>query len=213
MRHKRLWQTRKTNNTITEVKDVLSSKKALTRGEFFRFFAIPLVISILMSFVSLLFVTGNVGVPAFSLPKLPFGISKGVLSERYDPYRLVKDIERAGEKVTIIDVRSPEEYNKAHIKYAVNVSIFPSGTALSQYTPDFSEFASRVKKVKKKDTLVVMYGHGAHADYVTDLKKHYPSGVILAVGWNEWMHFRNLWVPEYAWDSFDQARYIENDTK
>lgn len=145
------------------------------------------------------------------LPKLFSSAPKVNLSGPYDPILLMSDIRTNSNKVLIVDVRSLEDFNQGHIKNAVHISV---GIKDAQY-PHKDDLSLAVKEIKKisEDKLVIVYGHFQGTSYVQELaqmlRKKDVSATSLAIGWNEWYHFRNLWLPESQWNTTDMNLYVQ----
>jgi rhodanese-related sulfurtransferase len=153
----------------------------------------------------------NAGKTSINLPKLFSSAPKVNLSGPYDPILLMSDIRTNNNNVLIVDVRSHEDFDQGHIKNAVHISV---GIKDAQY-PNKDDLSLAVKEIKKisEDKLVVVYGHFQGTSYVQELaqmlRKKNVSATSLAIGWNEWYHFRNLWLPESQWTTTDMNLYVQ----
>lgn len=130
----------------------------------------------------------------------------------YDPLLLLEDI-RQNRDVLIVDLRSKEDFKLGHIRYAVNVPV----TNASKKYPSEELIKIAIQEIKEKATKksVVVYGHFQGSTYahevVESLRKQRVNASLLAIGWNEWYHFRNLWLPESQWSSIDMDVYVQVD--
>lgn len=142
-----------------------------------------------------------------SLVQNPFNTTKDTLV--YDPYALVLQIDKGKNESVIVDLRSSEEYKAEHIKYAVNVPAYTSLKKMDTITLDKS-FVEQVR-TKAGGKPVIVYAHFSGSPVARDaavlLNAQGVSAYMLAIGWNEWRHFRNVWLPESVWDETDMTKY------
>lgn len=115
-----------------------------------------------------------------------------------DPMTLIRVIDKNPSDMVIIDIRSGDDFNRGHIKSSINMSI---DAIMKDYR------GLRNKKV-------IVYGENSYDPVPKDvaiflLGKRIDTRV-LAVGWNEFRHFRNLWVPEGMWNKIDVNRYVSD---
>jgi rhodanese-related sulfurtransferase len=147
----------------------------------------------------------------FKLPQLNFTLlnSKKTV-ETFDPYELALKIKRGQTDYLLIDIRSPEEYQKEHIKSAINVPLYVDVKTMTK-TIEFKDFIREVKE-KRGNKTVIVYGHFSDSQGAKEATAVLSSNGVptfrLSIGWNEWRHFTNLWVPEAEWDDFDIDNYI-----
>lgn len=173
-------------------------------------------VMIFSSFMMLFFISDPLHLRSASVPSLPkfqfFSLSsKGNTEHPYDPLKLLEDIRTNRSDVIIIDVRSRADFDQGHIKNAIHVPVGKNGTQF----PKNEDILSAVKAIKNisKDKEVILYGNFHGTSYVQELshmlQKKRVSASTLAVGWNEWYHFRNLWMPESMWDTIDMDLYVQ----
>ena len=110
---------------------------------------------------------------------------------------------------TLVDLRSPEEYAREHIKGAINIPAYKD-----QETPDynFERIIFEFSKLSDDKDIIVYY-------YSSPCMTGRKIGKILAengiyvkhlgVGWNEWRYSWNSWNHEYEWDITNVSDYIE----
>jgi len=114
-----------------------------------------------------------------------------------DPLVVLKLIDAGDEKIIIMDIRDSLSYKKAHIKGAINHSI--------------DQVKKDTQNLKKKK--VIVYGDtisSVQSKEIALLLIEKSIDVrLMSVGWNEFRHFKNLWVPESQWDKIDINKYIE----
>ncbi len=180
---------------------------------FLGMFGVSFLISLFVLFVWPLlgYAYNRISIPTIhvgSLVQNPFSTTKNV--GVYDPYTLVLQIDKGAKDIAIVDLRSPKEYKKEHIKYAINVPAYTSLASMDSIVLD-KAFVARVKE-KAGDKSVIVYGHFTGSpvakEAATLLSSQGIGASSLAVGWNEWRHFKNLWVPEGAWDDTDINKYV-----
>lgn len=116
-----------------------------------------------------------------------------------DPLVLLKLIDSGDQKIVLIDIRDSLSYKKAHIKGAVNYS-------RDQIKKDISKF-------KKKK--IIIYGDTTSSvlskEIALLLIEKGIDARLMSVGWNEFRHFKNLWVPESQWSEIDVNKYIQTN--
>ena len=114
-----------------------------------------------------------------------------------DPLVLLKLIDSGDQKIVLIDIRDSLSYKKAHIKGAVN------------YSAD--QIKKDISKLKKKK--IIIYGDTTSSvlskEIALLLIEKGVDARLMSVGWNEFRHFKNLWVPESQWSEIDINKYIQ----
>jgi len=127
-----------------------------------------------------------------------------------DPNELLVMIKAGDSTIRVIDIRSKQDFNKGHIKSA---SSFPLYTDSGQVIKIDREVLDSFRKQypDKKNTLI-LYGHFSGTEVVyklrDELRKRHVSAAVLTIGWNEWRHFRNLWLPESMWDKININEFV-----
>lgn len=105
-----------------------------------------------------------------------------------DPMEMAKLIDTKASDIVILDTRDKSEYEKGHIKGAV----------------------MELKETKNK--MVIVYGRTGYdanpKEIALGLLEKGLDVKVLSIGWNEFRHFRNLWVPDSMWGKFDPEKYI-----
>ncbi len=131
------------------------------------------------------------------------------LQESYDPFLLSQELQK--DQVQVVDIRSSAEFNKGHIRTAINIPTYLSIKNISGTEIKESELINAFNNLAKNKP-VIIYGNSASslpneiADY---LNQHGIRVRPLSIGWNEWRHFPNLWVPESQWDHFSIDNVVE----
>ena len=116
-----------------------------------------------------------------------------------DPLIVLKLIDASDEKIMIMDIRDNLSYKKAHVKGAINYSI------------------DQIKKdtVKFKKKKIIIYGDTASSTLSKEIAllliEKGADARLVSIGWNEFRHFRNLWIPESQWDKIDINKYITSN--
>ncbi len=129
-----------------------------------------------------------------------------------DPYEVLQTIKKGSRDQLLVDIRSRDDFNKAHIKTAESFPLYTNTeiplTIDNSRVQDFEkEFSKRDKKE------IIIYGHFIGSlqtqIFVKTLQEKGMPVRALGVGWNEWKHFRNLWVPESQWNTLHTEEFIE----
>lgn len=125
-----------------------------------------------------------------------------------DPITLIQ----SNDAYTIIDIRSKEEYAKSHIKKAVSIPVYRIDGAVMQLAELHNLIIPRdIDRTKP----VVLYGPSAYfastTKVATQLQKQGFHVYVLSVGWNEFRHFQNIWIPELLWGTINVMNYIQEN--
>lgn len=109
---------------------------------------------------------------------------------KLDPYALVEN-QTNRFAYSIVDTRDAASYKKGHIRGALMLT----------------------DKIDLKKQTVLLYGHTQFDQKSEEVARQMAAKganvKILAIGWNEFRHFTNLWVPENAWNNFRIDDFIE----
>ncbi len=201
-----------------------TNREQITKGEFFKFFIIPMCVSLALT----LFLLFQISVINISLPStrsiLPqSAIFSGLLrfpgslfaqnsSMVHDPYVLLLDLKKGDLPYTLVDLRSDDEYEKGHIRQAMSLPMYASFHQMRDGKIDEKELKEKIKTFDKKKPFV-LYAHSRDSQITQDvafiLRKNGRDVRILGVGWNEWKHFRNAWLPEPEWGNIDMTNFVE----
>lgn len=125
-----------------------------------------------------------------------------------DPITLIQ----SNNVYTIIDIRSKEEYAKSHIKNAVSIPVYRlDGAVMRLVELNTLVIPTHVDKTKP----IVLYGPSAYFARNTEVARYLASKgfmvYTLSVGWNEFRHFQNIWVPEALWGTIDVMSFIQEN--
>jgi rhodanese-related sulfurtransferase len=132
------------------------------------------------------------------------------ITESVDPNELLVMIKAGDSSIKVIDIRSKQDFNKGHIKSA---SSFPLYTDSGQVIKIDRELFDGFRKLypDKKNSLI-LYGHFSGTEVVyklrDELRRRHVNAAALTIGWNEWRHFRNLWLPESMWDKININDFV-----
>lgn len=214
---------------VVKVKRLLTDHSSLTKAEFVKFFILPFSLSFVLLFVFLLTITSKdpIRIPSFQvkttvrgfgdiLTKLTAITNKGKSlkgQEIFDPYQVKLDLDRGELFYALIDIRSPEEFSKGHIRDAVNLPAYSNFNDLKKLSLSEGGITQNLRRLVPRKKPIVVYGTTRDSqvthDIVAILSRNGYEVSTLGVGWNEWRHFTNLWVPEAGWDSFQIENYVD----
>ncbi len=119
-----------------------------------------------------------------------------------DPNTLLAMLDRHDKKLVIIDMRTKQDYVKEHLKEAENVPL--SDIDLLNLNKTFSKY---------KDKTLVFYSDNNRSPKFLNLiisliDKGYVAKILTA-NWTKLRYFRNLWLPESQWNTFNINKYFE----
>ena len=127
----------------------------------------------------------------------------------YDPYLLSQKIRSKDDSFVIVDLRSREEYMSGHIRTAISIPTYTSLENIEKTERPKADIVYDFAKIHSKN--IVIYGSSSTSSITNSihdlLSQNHISSIVLSIGWNEWYNFRNAWVPEGQWDSFDPDNY------
>lgn len=130
-------------------------------------------------------------------------------TQYYDPIELMDASNR--NKILLIDVRSTQEYQKEHIVGALSYPLYTIQNENIKYIDSESLSTEGLDKTKS----IVIYGPSnafqRQQAFVSILKKQGFNIKPLAVGWNEFRHFQNIWIPEGLWGKIDVNSIIQKN--
>ncbi len=127
---------------------------------------------------------------------------RGVAAQKQaDPYALAQDLLRYDGSILVVDIRSRTSYEAGHILHAVHVPFMIEGSTVTN-ADDVLHALGKLIQGKKS---VILYGETQFDERpraaAAFLGTKRITAKTLAIGWNEWRHFRNLWVPQAAWNT------------
>jgi rhodanese-related sulfurtransferase len=124
------------------------------------------------------------------------------------PHSLRVKMDRGIEDYILVDLRSPEEYEKEHIIGAINIPAY-----IDPYTPSYDEkrIVEEFSKLPKNKEIIVYC-------YSTPCMTGRKVGFLLAkngifvkhlnIGWNEWRYHWQDWNHEIEWNNTKVENYI-----
>lgn len=173
--------------------------------------------TIILSAVIGAIVGGGMSFAVLSSKKEVKKTTEQLISEFYDienavhisPHSLRKKMDKADKNYVLVDLRSPQEYEKAHIIGAINISAYkdPDTSAYEEIDRIVGQF-----KELPKDKEVVVYCYsmpcmtGRKVGQALAEKGIFVK--LLGIGWNEWRHFWTLWNHEHEWSITKVEDYI-----
>lgn len=197
----------------------MRSKYKKSPLEFFVLFIGGFVLSVLISAFILLVlfqkIDVNISVPAYSFGAPSFlsfsGNSSRVLASKMDPVVLLGMIKKNSSDYVLIDVRSANEFNQGHIKTAISIPVYGTKFLRADGSIDKKGLKEAFAKSIKNKKQIVLYGQSQYSAYPEVIIKalKLKNAQVLSVGWNEWMHFKNLWIPESEWNRIDINNYVQ----
>lgn len=147
-----------------------------------------------------------------------FELSKGKEDTdylRYDPYQLLLSLKNRESAILLVDIRNEKDFQKGHIKTAVSFPLYSTdGQERELNNTIVDTFLKQFKNIKGKKTVIIyadFAGTPKTIEFAEALNKRHVGATSLAVGWNEWRHFRNLWVPESAWNEIRIEEFVTSD--
>ncbi len=129
------------------------------------------------------------------------------------PHSLVKAISRNDDSFILVDVRTEIEYNNGHIIGAINIPVYTSINYKDQLdNPD--QIVSKFRELKQKypNRTIIIYCSSAPCKTGAKtgllLAKHGIDVKILAVGWNEWKYFPELFMKDIELKIVDMDKFV-----
>ncbi|MBP6913198.1 MAG: rhodanese-like domain-containing protein [Candidatus Levybacteria bacterium] len=184
-------------------------------------FIVSFFITICVSAIILLLVFNKIEM-SLSLPAIPFynfgqlQISRTNRGDaRFDPMVLLKLIQKNNTEYLLIDVRTAREYESGHIKTAVSIPFYGTDFVLDngEVKNISGELKEKFNVLAKNKKIVILYGQTSYSSYVEKVAQHLDASrgkvKVLGVGWNEWAHFKNLWISEADWNVINIQDFIQ----
>lgn len=125
------------------------------------------------------------------------------------PHSLRRMMDKGDQNYVLVDLRSPQEYEKEHIIGAVNIPAYKD--------PDTSAYEEKDRIVKQfrelpKDKDIIVYCYSMPCMTGRKIGQLLVENGIyvkhLGIGWNEWRHFWTLWNHEHEWKTTKPEDYI-----
>lgn len=198
-------------------KRVFSIKKRsrLDRKSLIPYGVIPFFVSLIVtSLVLFVFMPCNglcVSLPAFNVSRISWLPQLANAQNRpMDPFVLTQHIKNNSDSIFVVDIRSKGEYEKGHIRRAVNIPFYNSTDSVDK---DIEVTLPEEFKKQADDKMLVVYSYSQYSPHTEEAVSWFKSKgytvVPLAIGWNEFMHFKNFWVPDSQWDSFTIESFVD----
>lgn len=182
-------------------------------------FLVSFIVSVLLfSFIILLLfnkIEMNLSVPSFSVLQtsgLSFKGKQKNTIEKFDPMALVSNIKSNHNGYVLVDIRSRADYEAGHIKKAVSVPVYNKEMLNKDGSLNEGKIRDAFKDVREQKKLIILYADSSfsiYPDIIVSILGGFQNVKVLAVGWNEWAHFKNMWVPESQWSTFNINDYIQ----
>lgn len=115
------------------------------------------------------------------------------------PHTLRKRIDKGDTNYTLVDVRSPQEYEKEHVVGAINIPAYKDPNTSISLDTEKEEKERIVKQFRDlpKDREIIVYCYSMPCMTGRKIGKLLSDNNIyvkhLGVGWNEWRYYWNLW--------------------
>lgn len=125
------------------------------------------------------------------------------------PHSLRRMMDKGDKSYVLVDLRSPQEYEKDHIVSAVNIPAYKD--------PDTSAYEEKERIIKQfkelpkgKDIIVYCYSTPCMTGRKVGLFLTENNIFVkhLGIGWNEWRHFWTLWNHEHEWETTRPEDYV-----
>lgn len=188
--------------------------------EYLALFVVSFFFTICVSAIILLLIFNKIemnvslpAIPLYNFGQLQIGRTSRE-SVKFDPMVLLRLIQENNSEYVVIDLRTAKEYENGHIKSAVSLPIY--GTDIISDIGEIkntSGLKNRLSNISKNKKIVILYGQTAYSSYVEQIAKYLDGGAgkvrVLGIGWNEWAHFKNIWIPEADWNSTNIQDFIQ----
>lgn len=201
----------------------LAIRKILSKNprELFFLFSGVFLLTIIISVVLLrmlingVIINVSMPVPSFSIPNIAslITLSSNSSTAVYDPMVLLEKIKKGDEDYKLVDIRSFDEYEQGHIKTAISIPVYGTNLIKKDGSLDKGLVKASFKEKAGNTKLVIVYGQTEFSVYPQQVAGLVDKGgskvKVLSIGWNEWAHFKSIWVPENKWDSIDPNDFIQ----
>src|SRR3989338_4398709 len=148
-------------------------------------------------------------------PKTPS--DNDLIKEFYDvenavyvsPHSLRRQMDKGDKNYILVDLRSPQEYEKEHIISAINIPAYkdPNTSAYEEKDRIIGEF-----KKLPQDKDIIVYCYSIPCMTGRKVGKMLSDNNIfvkhLGIGWNEWRYFWTMWNHEHEWTLTKPEDYI-----
>ncbi len=128
------------------------------------------------------------------------------------PHSLRRSMDKGDQNYVLVDLRSPQEYEREHIIGAVSISAYtdPNTSAYQEKDRIVRQFRELIEKNPGKE--IITYCYSMPCMTGRKIGKMLAENDIyvktLGIGWNEWRHFWTLWNHEHEWKTVKPEDYI-----
>lgn len=128
------------------------------------------------------------------------------------PHSLRRKMDKGDQNYVLVDLRSPQEYEREHIIGAVNIPAYidPNTSAYEEKERIVRQFRELIEQNPNKEIITYCYSMpcmtGRKVGQMLAENGIYVKTLI--IGWNEWRHFWTLWNHEHEWKTTKPEDYI-----
>jgi len=125
------------------------------------------------------------------------------------PHHIRKALDKGDISFILVDLRSPEEYEREHIVGAINIPAYrdPETSAYGDVERIVNGFSQL-----PDDKEIIIYCYSMPCMTGRKIGKMLAENGIyvkhLGIGWNEWRYFWNQWNHEHEWNVTNVMDYI-----
>lgn len=125
------------------------------------------------------------------------------------PHSLRRQMDKGEQNYILVDLRSPQEYEKEHIISSINIPAYknPNTSAYEEKDRIIGEF-----KKLPQDKDIIVYCYSMPCMTGRKVGKMLSDNDIfvkhLGIGWNEWRYFWTMWNHEHEWNLTKPEDYI-----
>lgn len=128
------------------------------------------------------------------------------------PHGLRRHMDKGDSNFIVVDLRSPQEYEREHIIGAISIPAYtdPNTSAYEEKDRIVRQFQELINANPEKEIITYCYSipcmTGRKVGEMLAKKGIYVK--TLGIGWNEWRHFWTLWNHEHEWKTTKPEDYI-----
>lgn len=128
------------------------------------------------------------------------------------PHGLRRKMDKGDQNYVLVDLRSPQEYEREHIIGAVSIPAYTDSNTSAYEEKDriVRQFRELIEKNPGKEIITYCYSipcmTGRKVGKILAENDIYVKTLI--IGWNEWRHFWTLWNHEHEWKATKPEDYI-----
>ena len=130
-----------------------------------------------------------------------------------DPLTLKEKIDQKTKNYILVDIRSQDEYQRGHIKTAVNIPAYKLVDNIEKTRTSANEIINQYKKLNPSNKELIIYGYLPGADIVKEVAILFMERgyfvKMLAVGWQDWRGSYTRWNPAADIMGMDIGQYVE----